>query len=274
MRAELKAKYGLTAQQIHSNLTYLESQGWVKDDPITKSVMTRAGGVIPSTTSYFVITAAGIYRIGGPSMFTRDRFKGIRIEATGQNIITLGDGNQVNAKFQDIGESLVELRRAIKESDSIDEMQKMELVVDVDTLQTQLAKPTPNRELISRMWEGINRAASIAGLAEAAHQSVNSRAEHFTSFCENSDPMLARTAAGCQGSSVGPSKKMPVTPAASAVRMMVPRFPGESIDSTASQSSSAAKAVSILIACGTAEQAAEKVTKACCTVVERRFSAA
>ncbi len=197
MRAELKARYGLTAQQIHSNLTYLESQGWVKDDPITKSVMTRAGGVIPSTTSYFVITAAGIDRIGGPSMFTRDRFKGIRIEATGQNIITLGDGNQVNAKFQDIGESLVELRRAIKESDSIDEMQKMELVVDVDTLQTQLAKPTPNRELISRMWEGINRAASIAGLAEAAHQSVNSRAEHFTSFCENSDPMLARTAAGC-----------------------------------------------------------------------------
>ncbi|MGA9305357.1 MAG: hypothetical protein WBW31_08140 [Candidatus Sulfotelmatobacter sp.] len=27
MRAELKAGHGLTAQQIHSNLTYLESQG-------------------------------------------------------------------------------------------------------------------------------------------------------------------------------------------------------------------------------------------------------
>jgi len=44
----------------------------------------------------------------------------------------------------------------------------MELVVDVDTLQMQLAKSTPNRELISRLWEGINRAASIVGLAEAA----------------------------------------------------------------------------------------------------------
>ncbi len=43
---------------------------------------------------------------------------------------------------------------------------------------------------------------------------------------------------------------MPVTPAASAVRMIVPRFPGDSMDSTASQSPSAAKAVSILIACG------------------------
>ena len=101
-------------------------------------------------------------------MFTRDRFEGIKIEATGQNIITLGDGNQVNARFQAFGESLSELRQAIKESDKINDTQKMELVVDVDTLQTQLARPTPNRELISRLWEGINRAASIAGLVDAA----------------------------------------------------------------------------------------------------------
>lgn len=106
--------------------------------------------------------------MGGPSVFTRSRFDGIRIEATGQNIITLGDGNQVNARFQALGEALSELRRAIKASDRIDETQKMELVVDVDTLQTQLARPTPNRELVSRLWEGINRAASIAGLADAA----------------------------------------------------------------------------------------------------------
>ncbi len=101
-------------------------------------------------------------------MFTRDRFEGIRIEATGQNIITLGDGNQVNARFQALGESLSELREAIKKSDKIDETQKMELVVDVDTLQTQLGRPSPNRQLISQLWEGINRAASIAGLADAA----------------------------------------------------------------------------------------------------------
>jgi len=44
----------------------------------------------------------------------------------------------------------------------------MDLVVDVDTLQTQLAKPTSNRDLVSRLWEGINRAASVAGLMEVA----------------------------------------------------------------------------------------------------------
>jgi len=168
MRAELKASHGLTGQQVHSNLTYLESQGWVEDRPVTKSVRTSTGGIIPSTTSYYIITAAGIDRIGGPSVFTRDRFEGIKIEATGQNIITLGDGNQVNARFQALGESLSDLREAIKKSDKIDETQKIEAVVDVETLQTQLARPTPNRQLISELWEGINRAASIAGLADAA----------------------------------------------------------------------------------------------------------
>jgi len=168
MRAELKATHGLSGQQVHSNLTYLESQGWVQDQPITKSVTTRSGGLIPSTTSYFIITAAGIDRMGGPSVFTRDRFDGIKIEATGQNIITLGDGNQVNARFQALGESLAELRNAIKESAKLNETQKMDLVVDVDTLQTQLGRPAPNRQLIAGLWEGINRAASIAGLADAA----------------------------------------------------------------------------------------------------------
>ena len=168
LRATLKASHDLTGQQVHSNLTYLESMGWVEDKPVTKSFNTKTGGTIPSTTSYYIITAAGIDRMGGPSMFTRDRFEGIKIDATGQNIITLGDGNQVNVRFQALGEALSELRKAIKESDKVSETQKLELVVDVDTLQTQLARPTPNRELVSRIWEGINRAASLAGLVDAA----------------------------------------------------------------------------------------------------------
>jgi hypothetical protein len=168
MRADLKASHGLTVQEIHSNLTYLESQGWVEDQQISKSFTTGRGGVIPSVTSYYLITAAGIDRIGGPSMFTRDRFEGIHIEATGQNIITLGDGNQVDARFKAFGEALADFRQEIKSADSLDETAKLSLVVDVDTLQTQLASPRPNRELVLGLWEKINRAAAVAGLVEAA----------------------------------------------------------------------------------------------------------
>jgi len=167
IRADLKASHGLTVQQIHSNLTYLLSHGWVEDQPVAKSFTTNRGGVVPSTTNYFVITAAGIDWMSGPSKFTRDRFEGIRIEATGQNVITLGDGNQVNVTFRELSEALSSLREQIKAVDTIDESKKMELVVDVDTLQAQLARPSPNPVVVRSLWENIHRAASLAGLGSA-----------------------------------------------------------------------------------------------------------
>lgn len=165
IRRELKATHHLSIQQVQSNLTYLLSQGWVEDQPVSKSYATGKGGIVPAPTSYFIITAAGIDKIDGPSEFTRDRFQGIRIDATGQNIITLGDGNQVNARYQEIGQALSDLRRAIKESEAVEESDKLDLVADIDSIQDQLAKPTPNKSVIQSLWEGINRAASVAGLA-------------------------------------------------------------------------------------------------------------
>ena len=167
IRTELKASHGLTAQEIQSNLTYLLSQGWVEVLSITKSFQTKMGNLNPSTTNHYIITAPGIDKISGPSEFTRDRFQGIKIEATGQNIITLGDGNQVNARFQEIGEGLSELRKVIKSSGELDEITKLDLVADVDSLQDQLAKPNPNKTVVASLWEGIHKAASIAGLSQA-----------------------------------------------------------------------------------------------------------
>lgn len=172
IRKELKASHGLTIQQVQSNLTYLLSQSWVEDQPIAKSFTTNKGGVVPSATSYFVITAAGIDKIDGPSEFTRDRFDGIRIEATGQNIITLGNGNRVNAEFKELGEALADLRQAATGSTAINDAQKLELVADIDSLQDQLARPTPNRTVVAGLWETINRAASVAGLVEFAHKAA------------------------------------------------------------------------------------------------------
>jgi hypothetical protein len=101
VKKELKAAHNLTQQEAQSNLTYLISQGWVEEDKIEKSFIAPRGTVIPSSTSFFQITAAGIDKIEGPGEFTMPKFHGIKIEATGQNIITLGDGNQIDAKFGD-----------------------------------------------------------------------------------------------------------------------------------------------------------------------------
>ena len=112
IRKELKAAHGLTREEVVGNLNYLISQGWIQEEQVHKSVPLPSGTIIPQPTAYYKITAAGIDKIEGPGEFTTDKFKGIRIEATGQNIITVGDGNQVNAKYKDAAGALVDLKHA------------------------------------------------------------------------------------------------------------------------------------------------------------------
>jgi predicted transcriptional regulator len=162
VKAELKNQHGLTRQEVQSNLTYLQSQGWVEERRIQKQIQARGGTVIPSITNYYQITAAGIDKIEGPGEFTMSKFHGIKIEATGQNIITLGDGNQIDARFSDLGQTLVDFRTAITNS-TAPEDQKMSLVADIDTVQSQLAKPAPNRRIIAAAWDSLQVAAAIDG---------------------------------------------------------------------------------------------------------------
>ncbi len=172
VKKDLKASHGLTQQQVQSNLTYLISQGWVEEKTIEKQVTAKGGTIIPSVTKYYQITAAGIDKIEGPGEFTMPKFHGIKIEATGQNIITLGDGNQINANFSELGQALIELREAISQSDAPD-VEKMSLVADIDTIQSQLAKPNPNRTIVTAAWEAVKAAAAISGCAALVERISN-----------------------------------------------------------------------------------------------------
>jgi hypothetical protein len=161
VKRELKAIHNLTQREIQSNLTYLLSQGWVEEVTVEKEFQTPRGTVMPAVTSFFQITAAGIDKIEGPGEFTMPKFHGIKIEATGQNIITLGDGNQINAQFGELGTALADLRKGITSSQA-PEADKMNWVADIETVQSQLAKPTPNRGIIAAAWQAIKGAAVIA----------------------------------------------------------------------------------------------------------------
>jgi hypothetical protein len=169
MKAGLKSEHGLTQKDVQSNLTYLLSQGWVEEKSVQKQVLARGGTWIPSVTKFYQITAAGIDKIEGPGEFTVQRFHGIKIEASGQNVITVGDGNQINAQFGELGEALAELRGAFIKSDA-PEAQKMNLVSDIDTIQSQIAKPEPNRRIVGIAWEAVKAAAAIGGCAALAQK--------------------------------------------------------------------------------------------------------
>jgi len=166
IRKELKASHGLSQQEVISNLNYLMSQGWIEEEQVAKSVPLPSGTIIPQATSYYKITAAGIDKIEGPGEFTMDRFKGIKIEATGQNIITVGDGNQVNAQYQDAAGALVELKQAVLQTNVLNEAEKLDAVADIDSIQSQLAKAEPNRTAIQGAWEGLKKLDTVLGVSE------------------------------------------------------------------------------------------------------------
>ncbi|HUQ98376.1 MAG TPA: hypothetical protein VM166_02915 [Gemmatimonadaceae bacterium] len=168
IRKELKASHGLTQQEVIGNLNYLISQGWIAEEQVAKSVPLPSGTIIPQATSYYKITAAGIDKIEGPGEFTMDKFDGIRIEATGQNIITLGDGNKVNVRFSDVAGALGELRQAIIQSTAITEAEKLDAVADIESVESQLVKSVPNTAVVSGAWEGLKKFETTLGIAEKA----------------------------------------------------------------------------------------------------------
>lgn len=179
LKSDLKHLHGLTSQEVQSNLTYLISQGWIELIPLEKQFRTRQGMLIPSTTKYYQITAQGIDKIEGPGEFTVPRFQGINIQATGQNIITLGDGNQINAQFSDLGNLLVELRKEIINAD-IPEDEKMTVIPDIDTIQAQLARPTPDKNIIKLAWERLKELSKIGGLVSLIEK-IGSLLKHIIS---------------------------------------------------------------------------------------------
>lgn len=165
VKRQLKASDQLSQQQVVGNLHYLISQGWVEEEQVSKSVPLPSGTVIPQVTSYYKITAAGVDKIEGPGEFTMDKFSGIKIEATGQNIITVGDGNQVNAQHSDVANALIDLRKALVGSTQLTEVQKLDAASDIDSIESQLAKSSPNKSVIVAAWDGVKKFATVVDVA-------------------------------------------------------------------------------------------------------------
>jgi hypothetical protein len=170
LKRELKSKYGLTQPSVISNLTYLIDRGWVKKDDVQKTVNVP-GGTIPSIVTWYHISALGIDKIEGGSEFElQDRYAGIEVNATGTNVITLGDGNVVNARFSELRESLNDLKYQITSSSALSEKQKFDAVADIETFKDQLAKESQDKTILGHLWTGIERVASLAGLVDAAQK--------------------------------------------------------------------------------------------------------
>ena len=164
----LKAEFGLKQQHVVSNLTYLVDKGWINLTEVEKSFTTKTGTVIPQVTPYYEISAAGIDKIEGESEFqANNRYSGINITATGQNIVTLGDGNVVNANHQSLDQELQNLKSAIAASQDMNDSGKLDATVDIETLRDQLVKSEPDKTIVGHLWSRIEQVATLNDFTEA-----------------------------------------------------------------------------------------------------------
>ena len=168
LKRAMKERHQLRPQAVLSNLFYLISQGWVSEQFHQRVVPVNNGRQIPSTTTYYAITALGVDRIEGPGEYTpRSHLQGIQIHASGQSIVTVGDGNQVNAKYELVGQSFAHLAEAIKHADELSPARQIDAIADVQTIQSQLSRSTPQKEIIRSAWDSLQSLSTMASLANA-----------------------------------------------------------------------------------------------------------
>jgi hypothetical protein len=72
----------------------------------------------------------------------------------------------VNTSFTELSRTLNDLRTAILGEPDLAAEDKLSLVADLDSLQSQLQKPAPSAAVVKTLWSGMEKLLTIGALAE------------------------------------------------------------------------------------------------------------
>ena len=157
--------HGYKQQAVASNLDYLVQKGWAREVREARTFTTKYGTTQNSEKITYKISSEGIDHLEGATMYKKPIEGGINITNV-QGVTVVGEGNVVNTTFADLSRTLSEIRQATLSSTEISNKTKLEVVSDLDTLQAQLQKPTPDRAIAQRAWATLERIATVGTLAE------------------------------------------------------------------------------------------------------------
>jgi len=160
---DIAKKSKLAKQEISRNLEYL-----VESEYITLVMEYRPAPGNPDVKleKYtYKISVSGISKIEGESKYMKNTYSGINISNVG-GVVVLGDENIVNQSYQELTPLLNELSQVIR-NENISDTDKLNVIADIETIQQQIKKPTPNKNILSAAWEGIKSIDIAKGLESA-----------------------------------------------------------------------------------------------------------
>jgi len=159
-------KLGFKEQEIVSELDYLIEAGWIKVETEDYQFTTPRGFVRKQSKEYYKISDTGINYFEGPSEFQRveKSISGIKVNNI-QGVTIIGDSNfVVNTQYLDLFRSLSFLSEVVRTSDQFTDEEKLNYVKDMETIKDQLAKPSPDKNIIKLAWEKLKPLATISGI--------------------------------------------------------------------------------------------------------------
>jgi len=166
---ELKRHFrmmGLKEQEIVRNLDYLIKSGWVIIEKEETEFKTPRGFVKKQVKPYYKISDLGINYFAGPSEFQRvsKSFSGINITNV-QGVTVIGEQNVVvNTQFLDLYRRLSLLSEAVRNSTQLSDKEKLEYVAEIETIKDQLAKPSPDKNILKLAWDKLKPLATVSGI--------------------------------------------------------------------------------------------------------------
>jgi hypothetical protein len=161
---------GYKQQQVASNLDYLVQKEWVREQIDNRTFTTQSGTTQTAERRTYKISDRGIDRLESASTYKRQEI-GSHVNITNVHGVTVvGEGNVVNVTFTELTRVLNNLREEILASAILDDTQKLDCVSDIDSMQSQLQKPEPNRSIVGTLWKGIESVAKVATLTEIAEK--------------------------------------------------------------------------------------------------------
>jgi hypothetical protein len=69
---------------------------------------------------------------------------------------------------------LDELRSLLLSADSLGDADRLNAIADIDSLQGELQKPSPTKEIVKSLWGTISAMATAAGFLDAAQRVADS----------------------------------------------------------------------------------------------------
>ena len=147
---------GHKQQAVTSNLDYLVQKGWVTEVHRERAFTTPQGTSRSQDQITYKISDIGIDKLQRGSVYQRDAGQYINI-TTIRGVTIVGDGNVVHTESAELDGLLGELEERVKVAPELSDEERLNAAMDVATIRSQLAKPSPNFSAIQAVWAGVEK---------------------------------------------------------------------------------------------------------------------